>query len=100
MMIIQINPNANGQHLFQSQSHRQTNWLDEYISVPPQLENVVVSCCGYCSLEIKNGILKNVIPKPELIPVSKEQESPKITYEERLSALESAVLELALGGAE
>lgn len=73
-MIIKIEAEASGQHLYQSQSHRQECWLDGYVAVPAHLENAVIACSGYCDIEMSNSILKNIIPRPELIPVEPERE--------------------------
>ena len=85
MMIIKIEANKDGLHLFQSQSHRQKCWLDGYVAVPPQLENAVLACNGYCDLTIKNGRLTEVQGKPELIPTAQESD-PKSSELEMLRA--------------
>lgn len=69
MYIVKIEADARGFHLFQSQSHREECWLDGYIEVPQELESVVIECKGYCDLVIENDILKNVIARPDLIPI-------------------------------
>lgn len=94
MQIVKIEANENGFHNIQSQSHRTKCWLDGFIAVPKELEKVLNDCDGYCDLEIKNGILKGVTPRPDLKP----KEESHITTEERLAALEAAMLEMAIGG--
>lgn len=74
MMIIKIEANKDGQHLFQSQSHRQECWLDGYVVVPAFLESDVLACNGYCDLTIKNSRLTEVQGKPELMPTEPEAE--------------------------
>jgi len=95
MLIIKIEADKNGFHSMQSQSHREKCWIDGYIAVPKELEKPLEECGGYCDLEIKNGVLKGVKQRPELKP----KEEKAVTTLERLEALESAVLELTLGGA-
>lgn len=75
MMIIKINAEKDGQHLFQSQSHRRECWLDDYIAVPENFESVVMSCNGYCDLTIKNNRLIEIQPRPDLIPVKESKPS-------------------------
>ena len=75
MMIIKIEANKNGQHLFQTQSHRRECWLDDYIAVPENLESAVMSCKGYCDLTIKNNRLIEIQPRPDLIPVEEVKPS-------------------------
>lgn len=75
MMIIKINAEKDGQHLFQAQSHRRECWLDDYIAVPENLESAVMSCVGYCDLTIKNNRLIEIQPRPDLIPVKESKPS-------------------------
>lgn len=96
MFIIKIEADKNGRHPMQSQSHRKECWLDGFISIPEELEDSALSCDGYCDLIIEGGILKGITPCIERRP---KKEEP-ITAEERLAALEAAMLEMALGGAE
>ena len=67
-MIIKIEANGNGQHLFQSQSHRTECWIEGYIEVPKSLENIVIESRGYCELTIKDEVLVDVMSHPEWIP--------------------------------
>lgn len=76
MMIIKIEAEKSGQHLFQTQSHRGKCWLDGHIEVPKELESVVFGCLGYCDLTIANNKLVDVQGKPELIPTEKPRTEP------------------------
>lgn len=94
MLIIKIEANEDGSHLIQSQSHREECWLDGYIEVPTKLENKAMGSKGYCNLVIENDVLVDIIP-------SETPETEKsITLDERVTALESALLELVIGGTE
>ena len=95
MMIIKPEANKNGQHPFQSQSHRQKCWLDGYVAVPPQLESAVLTCNGYCDTEIKNGVLKNVVPRPDLMPSEPEAKAEPSELETLRAEVEQLKSELA-----
>ena len=63
LTIIEIAARPDGGHGLQSQSHRTENWMgDEWIAVPPELEQAVWDCRGYCTLEIEDGVLVGVTP--------------------------------------
>lgn len=96
MYIVKIEANENGFHNIQAQSHRTRCWLDGFIAVPKELEKDLDDSNGFCDLKIENGILKGITPRPDLKP----KKEPQITTEERLAALESALLEIAIGGTE
>ena len=90
MLIIQVESLSSGQHCLERQSHRTSCWLDGWIEVPAHLESAVWDTLGWCDLTIENGKLASVTPieRPEPVP-----ESASIpTQEERLSALEEAML--------
>ena len=87
LTIIQIAALETGQHPIQSQSGRTECWEDGWIAVPPELEQAVWDCLGYCELEITDGVLTGVMPA-EVPPPPAEEPS----QEERLAALEGAVL--------
>ena len=76
MMIIKIEAERSGQHMFQSQSHRTECWLDGYIAVPQELENEVIKCNGYCDLVVENGNLKSIVAHPDLIPKEETELTP------------------------
>ena len=95
MYIIKIEKDTNNRHLMQSQSHRTSCWLDGYIEVPKELENAAIMCEGFCDLTIERGVLVGITARPDLKPAEAKKE---VTTDERLEALEKAVLELALGG--
>lgn len=90
MTIIQIEPLKSGQHPIQSQSGRTSCWLDGWIEVPTHLEADVWTTVGYCDLQIEDGKLVGITPteRPEPVP----EPAPIPTQEERLSALEEAML--------
>lgn len=87
MMIIKIEPNEIGQHLFESQSHRVKCWIDGYVAVPEALENKVSSCIGYCDLTIKNGVLIDVQGHPERIPENEPENGDEPTANELINAM-------------
>lgn len=76
MMIIKIKAETDGQHLFQSQSHRTESWLGGYIAVPSALENAVIECNGYCDLTIEHGVLKSITARSDLIPAEETTTEP------------------------
>ena len=52
LTIIEVAARADGGHGLQSQSHRTECWLEGWIAVPPELEQTVWDCRGYCELTI------------------------------------------------
>ena len=47
LTIIELAAREDDGHGLQSQSHRTENWMgEEWIEVPPQLEQAVWDCCG------------------------------------------------------
>ena len=92
MTIIEIQARSDGGHGLQSQSGRDSCWLEGWIEVPPQLEKDVWDSLGYCNLNIQDekliGVTPTTRPEPEPAP------APGPTTEERLSALESAMLSM------
>ena len=95
MLIIKIESNDNGQHLFQSQSHRTSCWLDGYIAVPEDLKKTVFECKGYCELIIEDNVLTNIIPRTDLMPVKTvkptaqdDMDAMMVDHEYRLTLLE------------
>lgn len=76
MMIICIEATETGLHYFETQSHRTKCWLEGYIAVPQELESIVVECGGYCDLVIRNNIVKEVIARPDLIPIQEAEQAP------------------------
>jgi len=95
MLIIKIEPQESGQHLFQSQSHRTECWEEGYVAVPPEREADVMVCMGYGDLTVEDGAFVDFVPHPELIPIPEEDNIP--TTEERVAELEEA-LDLLLSG--
>lgn len=89
MTIIQISALPSGQHPVQSQSDRDTCWLDGYIEVPEHLESAVWDTLGWCDLQIEDGVLVGITPTEHPEP---EPEPYTPTIEERITALELAQL--------
>ena len=90
--IIQIQALETGQHLIQSQSGRTSCWMEGWIEVPAHLDSAVWETLGWCDLQIEDGKLVGITPtkRPEPVPES----TPIPTQEERLSALEEAMLSM------
>ena len=91
MTIIQIEALESGQHPIQSQSGRNSCWLDGYIEVPAHLESDVWDTLGWCDLQIEDGKLVGITPTDRPDP---EPEPYIPTTDDRLSALESAMLSM------
>lgn len=89
MTIIQITSMPTGQHPIESQSDRTSCWLEGYIEVPSHLESAVWDTLGWCDLQIEDGVLVGITPTERPEP---EPEPYVPTAEERLSALEAAML--------
>lgn len=89
LTIIEIEAREDGGHGLQSQSHRTECWLEGWIAVPPLLEQTVWDCRGYCDLTIQDGVLTGVTTGTPPAPPE-----PEPTQEERLSALEGAMLSM------
>lgn len=90
-----INKKSKG---IQSQSHRAPgeNWEGEgWISVPEELEAACMSAAPWCELVVEGGKLTGIVPLPKPEP---EPASP--SEQERLEALEQAMLAVMEGGAE
>jgi hypothetical protein len=75
MLIIKILAEENGQHHFESQSHRTECWMDGFIAVPPELEGTVFECMGFCDIELNEdgteiiNITALEVPDPEPEPI-------------------------------
>lgn len=74
MLIIAIEATENGQHYFESQSHRKEVWMEGYVAVPPEQESEVIACIGYGDLTVDNGKFVDFIPRPERIPQPEQSE--------------------------
>lgn len=92
MTIIQIDALETGQHPIQSQSRRTSCWLEGYIEVPAHLESAVWNTLGWCDLTIENGKLTSITPTER--PEPEPDPEPLPTTEERLTALEGAMLSM------
>ncbi|MCI8478998.1 MAG: toxin-antitoxin system toxin subunit [Oscillospiraceae bacterium] len=98
LTIIELAAREDDGHGLQSQSHRTENWMgEEWIEVPPQLEQAVWDCCGYCTLDIQDGKLVGVTPvdrppEPEPEPTPEEDLAGLLIDQEyRLTLLELGV---------
>ncbi len=69
LTILELAARPDGGHGVQRQSHRTECWLEGWVAVPPQLEEAVWSCRGYCQLELQDGVLTGIIPlDPPVLP--------------------------------
>ena len=96
MTIIQIEALESGQHPIQSQSGRTSCWLDGWIEVPANLESQVWDTLGWCNLTIEDGKLTALTPTERPEP---EPEPYVPTMEDRMSAMESALVTMMMEGA-
>lgn len=96
MLIIAIEATNDGQHYFESQSHRTEVWMDGYVAVPPEREAEVMSCMGYGDLTVEDGQFIDFVPRPELIPTPEEPEPiPEgATWDEMAAAIQEGVNEV------
>lgn len=79
LTIIEREARTDGGHGLQSQSHRTENWAGPgWVEVPPQLEQAVWECCGYCDLILEGGRLVGVTPCAR--PPEPEQEPTELDY--------------------
>lgn len=89
MTIVRISSDF-GMHEYESQSRRTENWMGaEWLEVPESLVSSLYACGGYCDLQIEDGVLVGITPTERPEP---EPEPYVPTTEERISALESAML--------
>lgn len=100
MLIIKIEAQDSGQHLIQSQSHREECWLEGWVTVPSDRESDVLSCKGYGDLTVEEGVFVDFAPRPDLIPVPEEPEAEPETegdtavWDEMAAAIEEGVNEV------
>ena len=77
MTIIQIEALESGQHPIQSQSGRNSCWLDGWIEVSANLESQVWDCLGWCNLTIEDGKLTAITPTerpaPDIEPIKQQK---------------------------
>ena len=73
LTIIELAQRADGGHGLQSQSHRTQCWLEGWVAVPPDLEEQVWACRGYCDLVLTDGALTGLTPRE---PPAPESEPP------------------------
>ena len=97
MTIIEIQVRPDGGHGLQSQSGRESCWLDGWIAVPQELEETAWACKGYCTLDIQDGVLTGITPgtPPEPEPVGSEETQGEAggtaEMQAELDALEAAI---------
>ena len=88
MTIIELNRREDGGHGLQSQSDRTECWMDGWIAVPPELEESVWNCMGFCDLTIEDGVLTGITPierpepgpEPTPAPTQLDRIEAQITY--------------------
>lgn len=89
MTIIEIQVRPDGGHGLQSQSGRESCWLDGWITVPPELEETAWGCKGYCTLDIQDGVLTGITPGE--VPEPEPPEEPDPGQDQELAALRADV---------
>lgn len=81
MFIVKIEPDENGFHAYQSQSHRTSVWLDGYIEAPENLAEEITGTNGFCDLDIQDGKLVGVTStlnsNPEYLEKKKSEKIAK-----------------------
>ena len=100
MLIVKID-GKNNFHTFEFQSQRDSCWIEGYIEVPESLEDILVDSNGFCDLIIENGILADIIPRPDCKPntiitvLTREDEVDAMLIEQeyKLTLLELGVSE-------
>ena len=88
MTIIEILAREDGSHNIQSRHGAARVWEDGYIEVPSHLEAAVWATCGWCDLQIEEGVLVGITPTKR--PPEPEPE-PEPSPLDRLGALEEAL---------
>ena len=83
MLIAKIKDD-NGFHSSEFQEGRNICWVDGYIEVPKHLENTFILSKGFCDLIIKDGVLTDIVPRPDYEP---EIEPNVLTREDEIEAL-------------
>ena len=78
LTIIEVTAREDGGHGLQSQSHRTECWLEGWIAVPPELEQTVWDCRGYCELTITDGVLTAVTPGTPPAPPEPEPSDTEV----------------------
>ena len=91
MVIIQIDPLESGQHPIQSQSGRQSCWMEGYIEVPAHLEAAAWESLGWCELTIEDGILTGITPTERPDPEPGPEPEAPVTWEALASAIREGV---------
>lgn len=89
MTIIEIQIRPDGGHGLQSQSGRESCWLEGWIAVPEELEQAVWACKGYCTLDIREGVLAGITPGE--VPEPEPPEEPDPDQDQELAALRADV---------
>lgn len=73
---------------------------EEYAVVPDDMVQAIIETKGYCDIVLNSDETEVVSFTAREIPEIKEESIVEVTTAERLAALESAMLEMVLGGAE
>lgn len=102
MLIIKILAEENGQHMFESQSHRTECWMAGYLPVPFEFEETVFGCMGFCDIELNEdgteiiNITALEIPDPEPDPVPEPEpvEPEPSVWDEMAAAITEGVNEV------
>ena len=84
MTIIELDSRNDGGHNLQSQSGRESCWLDGWIEVPAHLEAAVWDTLGWCDLQIEDGKLVGITPTER--PEPEPQPTPEPTQLDRVEA--------------
>jgi len=80
MTMIQIAPmEGTSYHLVQSQSHRESCWLEGYIAVPEELEEKIYACAAHGDLVIEGGVLTDILPIELPLPAHVEPSAEEDT---------------------
>ena len=82
LTIMELEPQEGGRHRLQSQSHRDSCWLEGWIEVPKELQEKAWSSGGFCRPVLEDGRLKDLVSIER--PSEPEEEA---TTEELLNIL-------------
>lgn len=85
LTIIEIKQREDGGHGLQSQSGRKECWLEGWIAVPAEMAAGINETCGYCDLDIVDGVLVGFTPRE--IPVRPDTRTPAQKREEAYNTL-------------
>ena len=100
MLIVKISADSNGAHANQTGEFKTVP--DGYIAIPPELEAQAQVILPWIALVEVDGEIVSVsedVESKTAWDVAQSSVTPEPTQEERLAALEAAMLEMILGGA-